>query len=187
MQRRTAGEIMMATGRVSWGAPNLPPGGHRGRSDSSALEAVAIVVLERLEGVLDVVRHDAFVRAALVRRRGIDERGLRGVQIPSRDVDPQRDVERLPIVERHRWDQARLLALVDVLRAGEIAARTGAGARAVDEGPDHADRDGREVGVGGDEGRVLARAGLVDVKLELVKRAGRRAEDRKSTRLNSSH
>src|SRR6266571_5082358 len=111
MQRRTAGEIMMATGRVSWGAPNLPPGGHRGRSRRSAFEAVAVVVLERLEGVLDVVRHDAFVRTALVRRGGIDERSLRIVQVPGRDVDAQRDVQALALLHRHRRHQAGLLTL----------------------------------------------------------------------------
>src|SRR2546430_5857049 len=44
----------------------------------------SVVVFERLEGVLDVVRHHALVRAALVRRRGIHERRLGGVQVPAR-------------------------------------------------------------------------------------------------------
>src|SRR5437870_3758988 len=170
MQRRTAGEIMMATGRVRWGAPNLPPDGHRGRPDGSAFEAVAVIVLERLKGVLEVVRRDAFVRAALVRRGGIDERGLRIVQVPARDVDAQRDVQALALLHRHRRDQARLLALVDVGGEGEVAARTRLAVR-----PGHLDRDGREVGMRRDERRILARAGLVDLELEGVVGARRRS------------
>src|SRR5207253_11277111 len=42
----------------------------------SAFETVVVVVFERFEGVLDIVRHHALVRAAPIRRRGIDERRL---------------------------------------------------------------------------------------------------------------
>src|SRR5207244_4546748 len=44
---------------------------------------IVIVVLERFERVLDVVRDDALVGLAVVRRRRIDERGLSAVQEPT--------------------------------------------------------------------------------------------------------
>src|SRR2546430_7494248 len=67
------------------GCPNLAVGGHHAYSGGSAFETVVVIVFERLEGVLDVVRHDALVRAALVRRRGVYERRLGAVQVRSEE------------------------------------------------------------------------------------------------------
>src|SRR3989442_15277210 len=64
---------------------------------ASAFQTVVVVVLERLEGVLDVVRDDALVRLALVGRRRIHEGGLRPVQEPSGDVGAERHVYALAL------------------------------------------------------------------------------------------
>src|SRR6266705_3595937 len=130
---------------------------------SVIFQTVLVVVLERLEGVLDVVCHDALVRLAVVGRGRIDERGLRLVQEPARDVDAQGDVEALPVLDGDGRDQARLLALVDLGREREVAERAG-----LDVGAGDADRDIREIGVRRDERRVVSRAGLVDLELEPV-------------------
>src|SRR2546429_7887355 len=153
------------------GCPNLAVGGHHAYSGGSAFETVVVIVFERLEGVLDVVRHDALVRAALVRRRGVYERRLGAVQVPAREVDAQRHVQALPRLDRGRRGQRRFLTLVDIGREGEAGARARLTVRAR-----HADRDGRKVGVSRDERRVLAGGGLMDLELQRGERARRRGD-----------